>query len=143
MFENNICDNVPDDFWKLIEDSDRDTNKFRQLLKKLNREQINWFYWTYEELANGIRADRYLPYVLPELSEDGLAELANWVVAQGKKYYRKILAHPELIPPKKDDVGLLSEVVEEYEQRFHDDVPLNTHAWDDEWRQHGKKSPWS
>ena len=58
MFENNICDNVPDDFWKLIEDSDRDTNKFRQLLKKLNREQINWFYWTYEELANGIRADR-------------------------------------------------------------------------------------
>jgi hypothetical protein len=142
MSEKNIADIVPDEFWKIIEDARQDPNRFRETLKNINREQMNCFYWTYEELANYLRTDRHLPYVVPGLSEDGLAELANWVVAQGKTYYRKILDHPELIPPKKNDAGLLSEVIEEYEQRFQDDVPLNTHEWDHEWKRHGKRSPW-
>ncbi|WOJ90442.1 DUF4240 domain-containing protein [Methylocapsa polymorpha] len=143
MSEKNITDIVPEGFWALIEGANQDTKRFREMLKTMNREQINHFYWTYEELANRIRAERYSPYVAPGLSEDGLAELANWVVAQGKAYYRKILDHPELIPPKKNDAGLLSEVVKEYEQRFKGDVPPNMHEWDNEWKQHGKKSPWA
>jgi hypothetical protein len=143
MSERDIADIVPEDFWTVIEDARQDPKRFRKTLNTMNREQINSFYWTYEELANRLRTDRYLPYVHPDLSEDGLAELANWVVAQGKTYYRRILDHPDQIPPKKNDAGLLSQVVHEYEQRFNDDVPPNTHDWDDEWKQHGKTSPWA
>jgi uncharacterized protein DUF4240 len=143
MSEKNITDTVPDEFWTTIEEAQQDPVRFRGMLKKMNRGAIIRFYWTYEELANQIRTERYFPHVHPDLSEDGLAELANWVVAQGKTFYRRILDHPELIPKKKDDAGLLSEVVEEYEQRFKDDIPLNAREWDEEWREHGKSSPWA
>ncbi|MBI1868065.1 MAG: DUF4240 domain-containing protein [Methylocystis sp.] len=143
MSQNNIADIVPEEFWTIIEEAGQSPKQFREMLKKMDREQIIYFYWTYEELANHLRNERYSPYVHPDLSEDGLAELANWVVAQGKTYYRKILDHPDLIPPKKNDAGLLSEAIEEFEERYNDDVPFNTHEWDNEWKQHGKRSPWA
>ena len=139
---SNLADIVPEQFWKIIEQAQQDRKRFREMLKSMGRAPIIDFYWTYEELANHLRIERYWPHVHPDLSEDGLAELANWVVAQGKAYYKKILAHPDLIPPKKNDPGLLSEVVEEFEERFNDDIPINTREWDNDWKQHGKKSPW-
>jgi hypothetical protein len=140
--EEKFIESVPDKFWNVIEEARQDPDRFREMLKKMSREEITHFYWTYEELANQLRADYYYDYVDPDLSEDGLAELANWVVAQGKNYYRKVWEDPEQIPPREDDVGLLSEAVEEYEQRFGDDIPLNTREWDEEWKSHGKKTPW-
>jgi hypothetical protein len=139
---SNIVDIVPEQFWKIIEEAKQDRKRFSDMLKKMDRAAIIDLYWTYEELANNLRTERYWPHVDPDLSEDGLAELANWVVAQGKAYYRKILAHPDAIPPKKNDAGFLSEVVEEFEERFNDDIPPNTREWDNEWRRHGKKGPW-
>jgi hypothetical protein len=138
-----ITDAVPEDFWSIIEESRQDPERFREMLKTMSRGEIIHFCWTYEELANHLRTERHSAHAQPDLSEDGLAELANWVVAQGKEYYRKILDHPEMIPAKKNDVGLLSELVEEYEQRFGDDIPPNTHQWDEEWKEQGKKSPWA
>jgi hypothetical protein len=143
MSENHFPDTVPEEFWAIIEEAQQDPARFRKILRSLNRGRLIRFYWTYEELANRLRTERYWPRVDPNLSEDGLAELANWVVAQGKEYYRKILEHPESIPPKKNDPGLLSELVEEYEERYSNDVPPNTHLWDDEWKARGKKSPWA
>lgn len=143
MSSGNIADLVPEDFWTIIEKSAQDPKRFREALKTMNRGQVVRFYWTYEELANHLRTERYWPHVDPDLSEDGLAELANWVVAQGKAYYRKILDDPASIPRKRNDAGLLSELVEEYEQRYKGNIPPNTHVWDDEWRQRGKKGPWS
>ncbi len=72
-----------------------------------------------------------------------MAELANWVVGQGREFYSTIFRHPERIPAKKNDIGFMSEIVEEYEQRFDSDLPINTHEWDYAWKQHGKKGPWS
>ena len=143
MSQKTIPDTVPAEFWALIAASRGDSQRFRELLKKMSREEIIHFYWTYEALANLLRTERHWSHVDPDLSEDGLAELANWVVAQGKEYYRDVLEHPERIPRSKDDAGLLSEAVEEYEQRYDDDIPANPHEWDDEWQQHGTKSPWS
>jgi hypothetical protein len=142
MMPPTFADIVPEQFWKIIEEAKQDRKRFRDMLKKMNRAAIIDFYWTYEELANQLRTERYWPHVDPDLSEDGLAELANWVVAQGKAYYRNILDYPNAIPPKKNDAGLLSEVVEEFEERFNDDIPPNTREWDIEWSRHGKKSPW-
>src|SRR5258705_267271 len=138
----NIADEVPAELWTMIEAARGDPSRLRGELKAMTRKQLEHFCWTYEELATHLRTERHLPYVQSNLSEDGMAELANWVVAQGKSQYRKILEHAQLIPRKKNDPGLLSALIEEYEERFHDDMPLNTNMWDDEWREHGKESPW-
>lgn len=143
MAETKFPDSIPDEFWQVIEDAHQDRAKFREILKGMNRGKILRFYWTYEELANRIRLEPYLNYADPEISEDGMYELANWIVAQGKEYYKKIFNHPELIPPMKSDIGFLSDVVIEYEKRYNADLAINTHLWDDNWKQHGKKSPWS
>lgn len=134
---------IPDDFWKVIEDADHDRLKFREILKTMNRGQILRFYWTYEELAFRIRTQRYSRHADPDLSEDGMAELANWIVAQGKDYYRNILEHPEQMPERKNDIGFMSDLVIAYENRYNADLAINTHLWDDDWQRHGKKSPWS
>jgi hypothetical protein len=83
-----------------------------------------------------------LPFVHPDLSEDGLAELANWVVAQGKEYYADILNNPSKIPSKMDDPGLMSELVEEFEEKYEDDLPINNRFWNYRWKETGKGSPW-
>lgn len=143
MAEKSFPSTVPEEFWRIVENAHGDLALFREILKKMNRGRMVRFYWTYEELANQLRTERYWSYVHPKLSEDGLAELANWAVAQGKEYYEKLLEHPNLIPPEKNDVGLLSELIEEYEHRYHSDLPENNHQWNDNWEQQGKKSPWS
>ena len=137
-----IADSVPQEFWSTIAAAGGDPERLRVELKGMSREQLVHFCWTYEELAAHLRTERHLPYVQRDLSEDGIAELANWVVAQGKSEYRKILDTPRLIPGKKTDPGLLSALIEEFDERYDDDIPPNTRVWDDDWRTHGKKSPW-
>jgi hypothetical protein len=143
MPDKSVPETTPDEFWKTIEDAYQDPKRFRASLEKMDREALTHLYWTYEELANLLRTGDFVSHVDPDLSEDGTAELANWVVAQGRAYYTKIFEHPELIPLRKNDIGFVSELVEEYEQRYNSDLPLNTHEWDYAWKQHGKKSPWS
>ncbi len=133
---------IPDDFWQMIDEAAGDPGKFRELLGGLTRPRIIRFYWTYEELANHLRTERFLPFVHPDLSEDGVAELSNWVVAQGKSYYENILNNPVQIPPKMDDAGFLSELVEEFEEKYGDDLPINTRYWNYRWKETGKKGPW-
>ncbi|MGH8109155.1 MAG: DUF4240 domain-containing protein [Arenimonas sp.] len=136
-------DSIPDEFWQIIEEAGQDRAKFREILEKMNRGKMIRFFWTYEELATRIRGERYYQHADPDLSEDGVAELANWVVAQGREYYRHIFEHPEKIPAKKNDAGFMSDVVVDYEDRYSADLPINTHLWDDDWKSHGKKNPWS
>jgi hypothetical protein len=143
MSKTRFPDSIPDDFWQTIEEAGQDRSKFRELLKTMNRGRINRFYWTYEELANRIRTEPYWQYANPDLSEDGMAELANWIVAQGRNYYQNILEHPDQIPARKNDIGFMSDLVVEYENRYDADVAINTHLWDDDWKSNGKKSPWS
>lgn len=143
MDDRSFLKTIPDEFWKIIDDAHQDRRRFRGALENLDREALTRLYWTYEELANLLRTEDFVSHADPHLSEDGMAELANWVVGQGREYYSRVFEHPELIPKKKNDIGFTSELVEEYEQRFDSDLPPNTHEWDYAWKQHGKASPWS
>lgn len=140
-----FADSVPGSFWTLVEAARQDPTCFRTLLIPLNRSRLIRLYWTYQEVANQLRTPRHARHAAPDLSEDGLAELANWVVSQGAARYREILAHPERMPNRHDDAGFVSEMVDEYERRYGYGaaLPINTHVWDLDWGAKGKASPWA
>lgn len=138
-----IVDQVPNNFWDVIAAASQDPDAFRSLIGRMDRQQVIDFLWTYEELAAHLRTDKHARHAAPTLSEDGLAELANWVVGQGRDTYAEILRQPDRIPPRADDLGFVSELVEEFESRFSEDVPFNSNSWDPRWRERGKSGPWS
>ena len=142
MADETFLESIPEEFWQTIAEARSDPDRFREMLKRMSRDEITNFYWTYDEVAGQLKDDIYWDYVDPELSEDGLGELANWVVAQGKDLYSKVYDYPEEMPPQEDDPGLMSEAIDVFKERFGEHIPRNTREWDDEWREHGKQSPW-
>src|SRR3954469_698593 len=106
MTKKTFPDTVPAKFWSVIEETQQTPSRLKEMLKQMTREDIINFYWTYEELANWLRTEPYWRHASPEISEDGMYELANWVVGQGKEYYQEIFNNPEQIPLKKNDPGL-------------------------------------
>jgi hypothetical protein len=116
-----IPDEVPDEFWSVIEEAQQDPERLHDIMKRMNRGGIIRFFWNYEEAA---------AHLIPlfgdsGLSEDGIHELSNWIIAQGKDYYRRIWDHPELISGPMDDPGLMGRTILEYERRFGEDLPMN------------------
>ena len=136
---------IPDEFWRIVEAARQDPDRMTELLKKEkpSRKELKHLSWTFEALANELREGVYTEYTAPELSEDGIFEVAHWVVAQGKEFYEKVWEDPSKMPrTKKHDPGLWAAIENEYEERFGAGVPLKEKDWDVDWRKHGKKSPW-
>lgn len=143
MAEDIYLESIPEEFWRIVEEARQDPARMRELLKDMGREDLKHFAWTFEALANELREGIYTQYTAPELSEDGIFEVAHWVLAQGKDFYEKVWEDPSQMPStKKRDPGLLGAIENTYRRRFGDDVPLNQEDWDVEWREHGKSSPW-
>lgn len=137
-----FLESVPEEFWETVEAAQQDPARLRGLLKQMSRDEIINFVWVYQDAAAQLRADHYWHYVDPDLSEDGLAELANWVVAQGRDYYGRVWEDAAEMPPRKNDAGLLRAAHREFKERFGEDIPLNRNEWDEQWRSHGKKGPY-
>jgi hypothetical protein len=138
-----VADQVPTHFWEVIASARQDPQRFRAALAHMDRESLTQFGWTYEELAAQLRSRDHARYAHQDLSEDGLAELANWIVALGRESYLDILEHPDRMPGRHADSGFMSELIEEFEERFSDDFPYNDRSWDPDWRAKGKPGPWS
>jgi Protein of unknown function (DUF4240) len=143
MNDAEFARSIPESFWAVIDAAGQDAARFRELLGPISRSQLIRLLWTYEEVASHLRTEQHARHAAPDLSEDGLAELANWVVAQGAAAYVEVLEHPERIPARHDDAGFVSQLVEEYEERYGGDLPINTHTWDSQWRTNRKASPWA
>lgn len=142
--KENVAEQAPSEFWAVIEGAGQDPARFRESLKAMDADALVRFLWTYEELAAHVRGRRHARHADADLSEDGMAELANWVVALGKQRYSEILEHPDRIPKRHRDSGFPSQLVEAYEERTgDDDIPYNDNAWDPKWREKGKRDPWS
>jgi len=73
-------------------------------------------YWTYEKTAAVLKDEPYVDHMSAELSEDGVDDVAMWVVAQGKEEYERIIADPRLTPRRVEKkTGVLGDVVLEYD----------------------------
>lgn len=112
-------------FWELVDLGRRKPDACLARLAELDTPDLVDLYWAYKDAADLLREPEYYEYMTGITSEDGIADLASWIVAQGKEYYQRILAHPEKVPTEEPEpyFDLESAAVEEHIERHGDGIP--------------------
>jgi len=113
-------DSVPDSFWARIEAAHGDSEKFRGSLADASRDELQEMFTQYTELAEQLFTEAHTALLGPDATEDTAMDIANWVVMQGKDYYRKVRDDPSQTPRTRQLRGpsFASMIVREYRKRF-------------------------
>lgn len=90
-------------FWKLIHLASADWRSFVRELANTSEHDRWKLYWTYSAAISVLRAPEYEEHASPDLVEDGLYDLAAWIVAQGRDFYLDVVEHPEHMPSDLPD----------------------------------------
>jgi hypothetical protein len=126
--EDPILAEIPDTFWELVDLGREDRERFRERVRQMDPEVMIDFCRTCDKASAELYGEPYLDLVDPALSEDGVNDLCEWVVMQGRAYYAKILADPASIPYRVDShdpvLGITSDVLREYSRRYNKVMPL-------------------
>lgn len=112
-----VPEHTPDSFWTLIEDAQGDREKLRELATKLPQDDLKDAFDFFMTLAS---------FVLRESDdEDRAGDLANWIVAQGKKLYFDVYKHgkpPPANAPTRHGAGFLGMLGRVYWDRFREEL---------------------
>jgi hypothetical protein len=107
-------------FWRIIDSAAGDEQKLRTLLGSLSERQIYEFQSEFLQAAADLQCEPFTDYM--EESEDGIEDIAWWVVSRGSDYYRRVLDDPSILPYSSEDVSddgtLVSVAREVYEEKF-------------------------
>ena len=106
-------------FWSIIAAAGGDRERLRGDLMRLDQQDLRRFQEEFLDLAGELMLPPF--NALVEQSEDGLTDVAEWVVSQGKDLYRAVVADPLSIPHTVEGKGseILSGVAPlVYEERF-------------------------
>ena len=112
-------------FWSIIAIADHNLDQLRVELLKLDQKELRRFHEEFVQLAAELKELKFARFV--EESEDGLTDVAEWVVSQGKETYRAILNDPSSIPHTvegKENEILTFVAKKVYEERFGDTLDL-------------------
>ncbi|HEX7305811.1 DUF4240 domain-containing protein [Lentzea sp.] len=108
-------------FWDVVRQAGRSRDRLRAALARLDRAEIHRFQDIFVELATELQDEPYTAHVDADESEDGVEDIANWVVSQGCATYEQVLGNPRLMPSHVD-VGapdnLFSVAYEVFFERF-------------------------
>jgi hypothetical protein len=110
-------------FWDIIERAQHDPKRLRDILWALSRDDVDRFKSEFDAAATELQDEPFTDYMDPEESEDGVEDIASWVVSQGEAFYRSVFEDPSRTPEHidVDDASDLTGVAEEvYYQRFGD-----------------------
>ncbi len=123
-----------DKFWEIITLAKQNFAQFREQVEQMSREQLIRLAQELREAGNtqlqALADARY--YKSPEFSEFDLDVMGKWIIAQGREYYAKLVAHPYLIPRHKihysdPDAAMIFDIVdtidEEYFDRYNEPMP--------------------
>ncbi|GEN66333.1 MULTISPECIES: DUF4240 domain-containing protein [Chryseobacterium] len=106
-------------FWSIIGRADLNRDKLKEILTGFSKEEIIKFQEEFVDASVELQDEPFIDYM--EESEDGVEDIANWVVSNGKELYFQIMDNPEEIPHSVNDVteqilyGVADEVcVEKY-----------------------------
>ena len=124
--EDIILGAIPDTFWHLVDLAREQPERFQQRIGELDREALIDFCRVYDRAAGELYGESHQEYVDPDLSEDGVNDICEWVVAQGRDHYVKVLRDPKLMPYRVDDhdphLAFTSHVCREYYRRYNESL---------------------
>lgn len=112
-------------FWSIIELVQRDRNELRSILSNFTRDEIEAFQDHFVELSAELQYQPYTDHM--EESEDGVEDVAHWVVSGGRKYYEEVLNKPEKIPwtvEGMNDGNLYGVANEVYYDKFQENMDI-------------------
>ena len=113
-------------FWNIIAMSQKNRAHLKELLSTFSSEELRRFDDEFIQLAADLKDDPFLQYIDSDESEDGIDDIARWVVSQGRAYYEEVWSHPERIPShiESGDEGILSGVADSvHYERFGRGLP--------------------
>ena len=88
-------------FWNIIEQAAKDEEKLYSILSELRKKDILEFQTMFVDFSVELQDEPYTDYM--EESEDGIEDIANWIVSNGKEYYEMILENPKKTPHSVED----------------------------------------
>ncbi|QSQ11376.1 DUF4240 domain-containing protein [Myxococcus landrumensis] len=98
-----LGETVSDRFWMIVERAHGQASELKRILWEMSEAEVARFHEEFVRTASVLRGDPFAALMGDEVSEDGLMDIAYWVVAQGRAFYENILRHPEEIPRGVDD----------------------------------------
>src|SRR5438067_13874525 len=120
-------EDIPDEFWSLVDLSKNNEDAFTEELRKLTQGSLIRFAWLLREGAALLQNEAHLRHVAPGLSEDALDDLFLWVMMQGKDFYTDVFYHPERTPSSVDardpSLRVLGAAEREYRSRYNQPIP--------------------
>lgn len=102
MLNEFVDDNDSDWFWSIISVSAINRQKLKEILSAFSKEDIIKFQEQFLDASIELQDEPYLAFM--EQSEDGVEDIANWIVSNGKTFYNHILNNPEEIPHSVNNV---------------------------------------
>jgi hypothetical protein len=114
-------------FWQLIDSAQLSRERLRVELSRLSKEDVHRFQDLFLELATELQDEPFTLYIDSAESEDGVADVAHWVVSQGRATYDSVLAEPARIPSRVevgDPSDLSSVAYEVFHERFGEPLEL-------------------
>jgi hypothetical protein len=99
-----IGETLSDGFWDIIESAGRDERTLKTILWAMSEEEVANFHKEFVIAASVLRGEPFESLLGGTESEDGIMDIAYWVVAQGRQRYEATLKNPKSIP-RHVDVG--------------------------------------
>ncbi|WP_338871433.1 DUF4240 domain-containing protein [Myxococcus stipitatus] len=90
-------EDVSEQFWEIVHRANGQASELRRILWEMTEAEIAQFNEEYVRTASVLRGEPFDVMLGAEVSEDGLMDISNWSVAQGREYYESILERPERI----------------------------------------------
>ncbi len=123
QFTFNDPTGIPEWFWEIIEKAGGSKDKLLEILLSLEKTRLFDFDKIYTRsallLSDPVFTERHAG-----ISEDGVTDVTEWVVAQGHSYYMQIWNNPELMPHfPEDGAPLACAIFDAYIKRFGEIPP--------------------
>ncbi|MFP3387618.1 DUF4240 domain-containing protein [Brevibacillus sp. SIMBA_040] len=83
-------------FWETIRMANSDREKLKDVLWGFELDELISFQEEFVDFSIELQDQPYTDYM--EESEDGIEDIANWVVSKGKVFYDEILRNPQSLP---------------------------------------------
>ncbi|AGC41965.1 hypothetical protein MYSTI_00615 [Myxococcus stipitatus DSM 14675] len=93
-----LGEEVSESFWDIIHRANGQAEELKRILWEMSEAEVAQFHEEFVRTASVLRGEPFDRMLGPDVSEDGLMDIAYWSVVQGREFYESILKRPETIP---------------------------------------------